>query len=254
MNEIIVQPTGTSEISTMRSPKLVLEEAKIASKALKEILMGKDKPVMFKGEQYLEFEDWATIAKFYGLACRTLEPEEVVINDVVGAEARAEIIDIKSGQIVGGASAWCLRDEENWRNKPWFQLGSMAQTRAGSKALRNLLSWVVVLAGFRTTPAEEIQGEMTNDAIEPAVRHQPVGPQSRVAGNLVNDILDKLVALHQGNQEEVEEHLKFITKYKNKDGAETWLKVSDLENVAKRKPEWIERIHTRVLAAFDKSK
>ena len=32
----------------------------------------------------------------------------------------------------------------------------MAQTRAGAKALRNVLSWVAVLAGYRPTPAEEI--------------------------------------------------------------------------------------------------
>ena len=41
---------------------------------------------------------------------------------------------------------------------PLFQLGSMAQTRANSKVLKNVLSWVVVLAGsgYRTTPAEEL--------------------------------------------------------------------------------------------------
>ena len=58
--------------------------------------------------------------------------------------------------IVGGAEAYCMRDEENWKEKPWFQLASMAQTRAGAKALRNVLAWVVVLAGYRPTPAEEL--------------------------------------------------------------------------------------------------
>ena len=32
----------------------------------------------------------------------------------------------------------------------------MAQSRAGAKALRNRFAWVVVLAGFKTTPAEEM--------------------------------------------------------------------------------------------------
>lgn len=40
---------------------------------------------------------------------------------------------------------------------PTFQLASMAQTRANSKALRNVLAWVVVLAGYRPTPAEEME-------------------------------------------------------------------------------------------------
>lgn len=41
---------------------------------------------------------------------------------------------------------------------PLFQLKSMAQTRACSKVLRNVLAWVVVLAGYRPTPAEELDG------------------------------------------------------------------------------------------------
>lgn len=41
---------------------------------------------------------------------------------------------------------------------PLFQLRSMAQTRAGAKALRNALAWVVVLAGYKPTPAEELPG------------------------------------------------------------------------------------------------
>lgn len=41
---------------------------------------------------------------------------------------------------------------------PLFQLASMAQTRANAKALRNVLSWVAVLAGAAPTPAEEMDG------------------------------------------------------------------------------------------------
>lgn len=40
---------------------------------------------------------------------------------------------------------------------PLFQLLSMAQTRAESKALRNVLSSVVVMAGYSPTPAEEME-------------------------------------------------------------------------------------------------
>ena len=41
---------------------------------------------------------------------------------------------------------------------PLFQMASMAQTRACSKVLRNVLSWVAVLAGYSPTPAEELDG------------------------------------------------------------------------------------------------
>ena len=42
--------------------------------------------------------------------------------------------------------------------KPLFQLKSMAQTRACSKVLRQVFAWIVVLAGYRPTPAEEMTG------------------------------------------------------------------------------------------------
>src|SRR3990167_4301795 len=46
----------------------------------------------------------------------------------------------------------------------------MAQTRAGSKALSNVLRWVVVLAGYKGTPAEEMTGS------EPRTERAPGGP------------------------------------------------------------------------------
>lgn len=49
-----------------------------------------------------------------------------------------------------------MNDETNWRGKPLFQLRSMAQTRACAKALRNVLAFVPVLAGYEATPAEEM--------------------------------------------------------------------------------------------------
>jgi hypothetical protein len=50
----------------------------------------------------------------------------------------------------------CASDEPNWRGKPEFQLASMAQTRAAGKVLRLLLGWIVTLAGYEPTPAEEM--------------------------------------------------------------------------------------------------
>jgi len=55
----------------------------------------------------------------------------------------------------------CASDEPNWRGKPEFQLASMAQTRAAGKVLRLLLGWVMTLAGYEPTPAEEMIHEPT---------------------------------------------------------------------------------------------
>ena len=133
-------------------PKEQVEFGRNASLVLKDVVGKKEKKVIINNEQFLEFEDWQTLGRFYGYSVKTLEAEYIEIDGIKGAKAKAVVFD-KNGIIKGGAEAYCLRDEKNWGTKPWFMLASMAQTRAGSKSLRNMLSWVAVLAGYKPTPA-----------------------------------------------------------------------------------------------------
>lgn len=142
----------------MEAPTAIVTRAKQAAVSLQQVIASKPKPVVIRGEQYLEYEDWQLLGQFYGIAAQTGNAEPVEINGVRGAKAQASLYDIYTGQLLGeiGAEAYCMEDEEHWRGRPWHQLASMAQTRAAAKALRNRFAWVVVLAGYRPTPAEEI--------------------------------------------------------------------------------------------------
>lgn len=186
-NETVVVPMDDypnrheGDLVLYREPDVILKEAKKAAVALTQVISMKKKPVMFGGEQYLEFEDWQTVAKFYGLTAKVVSTSPVQFDTVSGFEARAVVVDMQ-GREVSSADSMCLNDEDNWSTKakyewkngvktkvgdvkvPLFQLRSMAQTRACAKALRNVLSWVVVLAGYRPTVAEE----MTEDTVAPA--------------------------------------------------------------------------------------
>jgi hypothetical protein len=62
----------------------------------------------------------------------------------------------RNGEIVGRGTAYCMRDESKWASRPIHGLASMAQTRATSKALKGPLGFIVQLAGYATTPAEEM--------------------------------------------------------------------------------------------------
>ena len=171
------------------APQVILENGMIAAKALGTVLAGKKKPVTMNGEQYLEFEDWELLGQFYGYTVKTGDAVECEVAGVKGAKAHADLVSLKTGQFLGGAEAYCMRDEDHWNTRakyewlenengkrvktkvgdeivPWFQLASMAQTRAGAKAFRNRLAWVVVLAGFKATPAEELQGMTDNEPVE----------------------------------------------------------------------------------------
>jgi len=153
--------TVTQGTQMIEAPLATVTRAKEAAVAMQGVIASKPKPVVIRGEQYLEYEDWQLLGQFYGVAAQTGDAQPVEINGVRGAKASAQLYDIHTGVILGGtgAEAYCMEDEERWSERPWHQLASMAQTRAGAKALRNRFAWVVVLAGYRPTPAEEIQSD-----------------------------------------------------------------------------------------------
>jgi hypothetical protein len=125
--------------------------------------------VRINGETYLEFEDWQTVGRFYGVTagCES-EPEFVEVGGVQGFRATA--VALRAGVVISRATAYCMRDEDRWKGAPTYQVASMAQTRACAKALRNVLSWVAVLGGYKPTPAEEMDGVQPSRPTQSAPR------------------------------------------------------------------------------------
>ena len=149
-----------------QKPQEVIESAHLAAKQLTNIVAQRTNKLVVGGKQYLFFEDWQTLGRFYGISARVLGTEELFKyaktdsrvpqpSIVVGYLAKAAAVH--QGYEVSSAEAECTINETNWKNKPLFQLRSMAQTRACAKALRNCLGWVAVLAGYEAMPAEEAQ-------------------------------------------------------------------------------------------------
>lgn len=118
----------------------------------------------FGGERpHLYAEAWQILARFSGYHGIVDEPQEITEEGkIIGFKAQAHVYD-QDGREVSRATSYCMRDEGNWRNKPMFQLASMAQTRALSKAYRLELGWIAVLAGYSPTPAEEMD-DVRHDA------------------------------------------------------------------------------------------
>lgn len=182
MNDELVE-ISKSDIFVARDPRVVLAEAKKAAEALMSVVALKKNPVKFNGQQYLEYEDWMTVAKFYGITAKVTRTQFVDYGGVNGFEAWADALR-SDGLVISSAEAMCLNDEDNWSTRakyewkdkvktkvgevrvPLFQLKSMAQTRACAKALRNVLAWVVVLAGFQPTPAEEMTGDEASPFVQ----------------------------------------------------------------------------------------
>jgi len=147
------------------TPKAIVKQATEAAKTLQGIVSSRPKKLIISGKQYLFFEDWQTLGRFYSTTAKVASTEELKENGkLIGFFARA--IALRNGEEISAGEAECTFDEDNWKGKPRFQLRSMAQTRACSKALRNCLAWIAVLAGYEPTPAEEMPP--TTEPVKPA--------------------------------------------------------------------------------------
>jgi len=156
-----ITPVQLQNTNELLDPQLALEFGSKSARLLKDIVVKNKWTTKIQGKDYLQFEAWQTLAKFYGMTVKTVDTKYVEYGSAKGFEATSVVLD-RNGNEVGGAEALCLDDEMNWRGKPLYAIKSMAQTRAGAKALRQMLSWVVVLAGYAPTPKEEMDGVLVN--------------------------------------------------------------------------------------------
>ena len=116
-----VTVTQQGQVGIILPPDVILEEARIAARALADVVSKKKKPVIMNGEQYLEFEDLQLLGQFYHYTVRTGDAVPVEVDGVKGAKAHADLIDMRTGLYVGGAEAYCMRDEEHWNTRPKYE-------------------------------------------------------------------------------------------------------------------------------------
>lgn len=153
-------------------PQKDIENAQKAAKALMAVIAA-TKPLEMNGKRYLYFEHWQTVGQFFNSTVGIEWTKELIEGEqFYGYEAKAVIYN-PQGIVVGGAESMCTIDENNWSNKPKFQLKSMAQTRAMAKALRSRFGFIAVLAGVEATPAEEMMGDGYSAKVSPRSNSGP---------------------------------------------------------------------------------
>lgn len=143
-----VAPAGLFGVS---EPVAIIERATSVATALKSVITKQGLISKISGKEYPKCEAWTLLGTMLGVfpvLCWTKQVEG-------GWEARVEA-KTRDGAIVGAAEAQCLHSERNWKDRDDFALRSMAQTRATAKCLRMPLGFVMTLAGYEPTPAEEM--------------------------------------------------------------------------------------------------
>ena len=253
----------------IRAPALVLAEAKQAADELVKVVREKNLAKKFGGDhEHLQFEAWQTVGKFYGITPKVVSTEFVQFGDAQGFEAKAVAVN-RDGMEISAATALCLNDEDKWSTRtkyewqtvngkrervavgevrvPIFQLASMAQTRACSKVLRNVLAWVVVLAGFSPTPAEEMTDtESANQELSKTDRMKaavgsgapPAGQANAAAGKPteLEELKALLAELSGRNAGKAKALLREASLFVGNDGKEKF--IESVDGFGNR-PNWI---------------
>lgn len=191
--EIAVREAMPPAPHEMVPPRDVMKYAQEAAREIVDIARSRNFIANVGGREYPMTECMTLIGNMTGHTvkidwCRKV-PSEWGIGD--GWEARALVIDKRTGIEVAAAESMCLRSERSWAKRDEFAVRSMAQTRASGKALRLALGYIVTLAGWEALPAEEITDEMRGTSS--ARQAGPAAPAA--SGTLADERIRELVSL-----------------------------------------------------------
>lgn len=175
-------------------PVEVIEKATRAADALKSVVASRGLIVSIRGKEHPRVEAWQTLGAMLGVFPVPAKDVQRVpwpspVPDELkelhrrglayGFEAfyRAQRPD---GSLLGGGEAMCTRSEGRpWKDGDDYALKSMAQTRAISKALSSPLRFVMTLAGYEGTPAEEMPGDARPAATRSTAARVSAAPAQR---------------------------------------------------------------------------
>ena len=146
-----IEPVQHGNVFHTDDPLEVIARATRIAAPLADLVRKQKLTSSISGKEHVRVEGWTLLGSMLGVypVCEWTRKLED------GWEARVEARTL-SGQVVGAAEAQCTRSENMWKSRDEYALRSMAQTRATSKALRQPLGFVMQLAGFDPTPAEEM--------------------------------------------------------------------------------------------------
>lgn len=159
----------TNEIAT-RTEQVELtnpNEIMAFATSLKDLIVQNGLYTNIKGKNYVNVEGWQIAGAFTGVF-PIIEKVEALESPAGTYKYRAEVsLQNLGGNKVGYGVAICSNREAGKGNFDEYAVASMAQTRATGKAFRMKLGWLLKVAGYETTPAEEM------DAVEAQVVQKP---------------------------------------------------------------------------------
>lgn len=144
---------------TPTGPAEMIAKATALADALSAMVSKQKLYTEIRGKKYPHVEAWQTIGRMDNVVARESQPP--IRHEDGSYEAFVELIRLSDGMVIGAASALCgTKDDTNGR-QDWSKASepsrrSMAATRATSRAFRGQYAWIMALAGYQPTPADEM--------------------------------------------------------------------------------------------------
>jgi hypothetical protein len=146
---------GTKALAIKRYNIDKPQELKSMALVLKDHVVRNNLYTKIAGRNYAHVEGWQFAGGLLGLYPKVEKVENLSSGQEIKWLAQVDIINSKNEEVVATGFAVCSNKEGKKTKFDEYAILSMAQTRAIGKAYRNLLGWVMKLAGYQPMPAEE---------------------------------------------------------------------------------------------------
>ena len=177
-----VAPTVQMGLLAGDNPTEFLESASAIATQLNGIIENQKGYTLISRKKHVHVDMWTALAAMMGYVPSVVDSHE---REDGGWEATVKLVRIADGHELMRAQHTCgAQGDAPWDKRNTYAKQSMAITRATGKCCRLVFSWIMVMAGYSPTPAEEMPKE---DNPTPPPKKEPARKKAEPKPELMTD-------------------------------------------------------------------
>lgn len=136
-----------------------LSDVKQVANELKKFVVEEKLYTNIQGKNFVHVEGWQFAGASMGLhaVVTDVTNSSDLISDTKVIKYTVKVDLFKGDQLFGSGVGFCSNEEKSKKYFDEYAIIAMAQTRAISRAYRNSIGWIMKLAGYESTPLEEME-------------------------------------------------------------------------------------------------
>lgn len=169
-----IPPPALASVLGITPGQLVAQASELSTTITRALREGKMTQKFGTGE-HVKIEGWQFTGSLLGFVAREKSVTELADGSFL---AESELFCPATGKVFTHASGYCGVDEPTWKSKPKYARRGMAITRSINRVYANNFRWLIHMAGFKTTPAEEMT-DVGLDVRSTDDRGEPLDPENK---------------------------------------------------------------------------